>query len=131
MAQYYQFSLLTIAGTMLNMENGLLNPHLDDITPWASKLVRLPYRDKTNTQTSFFYVYTRKVHLMDEYWASVRSSHLFCRGWILQEWLRANDFSSTRQPACFSNVIPTFPEQIAKKGLRLKLRNQMLGPPCN
>ena len=39
MAQYYQFSLVTIAGTMSNMENGLLNPYLNDPTPWASKLV--------------------------------------------------------------------------------------------
>jgi len=87
MAQYYQFSLLTIAGTMSNMENGLLNPYLDDLTPWASRLVQLPYRDKTNTQAGFFYVYRRKVRLVDDYWALVRSSTLFRRGWILQEWL--------------------------------------------
>jgi hypothetical protein len=87
MAQYYQFSLLTIAGTMSNMEKGLLNTYLDDPTPWASKLVRLPYRDQTNAQAGFFYVYRRKVRLVDDYWTSIRSSSLFRRGWIFQEWL--------------------------------------------
>jgi hypothetical protein len=87
MAQYYQFSLLTIAGTMSTMENGLLDPYLDDPRPWASRLVRLPYRDRTNTQAGFFYVYRRKVRLVDDYWALVRSSTLFRRGWIFQEWL--------------------------------------------
>lgn len=87
MAQYYQFSLFTIAGTMQNMENGILHPYQDDATPWASKLVRLPYRDKTHTKAGYFYVYKRKVPLVDEYWSSVRESILFRRGWILQEWL--------------------------------------------
>jgi hypothetical protein len=87
MAQYYQFSLITIAGTMSNMENGLLNPYLYDSTPWASKLVQLPYRDKTHAQAGFFYIYRREVRLVDDYWASVRSSPLFRRGWIFQEWL--------------------------------------------
>jgi hypothetical protein len=87
MAQYYQFSIVTIAGTMSNIENGILNPYLDEPAPWASKLVRLPYRDKMNAQAGFFYVYRRKVRLVDEYLASVRNCHLFRRGWILQEWL--------------------------------------------
>jgi hypothetical protein len=87
MAQYYQFSLITIAGTMSNIENGLLNPYPDDLTTWASKLVRLPYRDGTNVQAGYFYVYRRKVRLADDYWALVRSSILFRRAWILQEWL--------------------------------------------
>lgn len=92
MAQYYQFSLITIAGTMSNMENGLLNPYPADTTPWASKLLQLPYRDKTNALAGYFYVYRRKVRLVDEYLATVRSSHLFCRGWILQEWLLSKRF---------------------------------------
>jgi hypothetical protein len=33
MAQYYQFSILTIGGTMLNIKNGILNPYLNDGHP--------------------------------------------------------------------------------------------------
>lgn len=67
MAQYYQFSLITIARTMSNMENGLLSPYLYDPTLWASKLVQLPYRDKTHAQAGFFYIYKHKVRLADDY----------------------------------------------------------------
>jgi Heterokaryon incompatibility protein (HET) len=87
MVQYYQFSLLTIAGTLPNMENGLLAPNSANDHPWASKLVRLPYRNKANAQAGFFYVYRRKARLTDDYWGSVRNNTLFRRGWVLQEWL--------------------------------------------
>lgn len=87
MAQYYQFSLFTVAGTMSDMENGILSPYVGDPAPWASKLVRLPYRDKMNTQQGYFYVYRRRMPLLDEYWSLVRDCILFRRGWILQEWL--------------------------------------------
>lgn len=87
MAQYYQFSLLTIAGTMTSIGNGLLCPYPEDVTPWATRLVRLPYRDKLGEQAGYFYVYRRKVPLLDDYWTLVRNSNLFRRGWILQEWL--------------------------------------------
>ena len=87
MAEYYQKSLLTIAGTMSNMDNGLLKSHPDNFTPWESKLVQLPYRDQANKQAGYFYVYKRKVCLVDDYWAMIRESILFKRGWILQEWL--------------------------------------------
>jgi hypothetical protein len=87
MAKYYQFSLLTIAGTMTDMRNGLLCPYPDDVKPWASRLVRLPYRDKTGAQKGHFYVYERKFPLLAHYWTLVRNSILFQRGWVLQEWL--------------------------------------------
>ena len=86
-AQYYQFSLLTIAGTMQNMENGILHPYQDGFIPWESRLVRLPYRDNTNANISYFYVYTRKVPPVDDYWSPIRESILFRPSWILQEWL--------------------------------------------
>ena len=69
MAQYYQFSLFTIAGTVPNMENGILHSYQDDLRPWVSKLVRLSYRDKGNTKAGHFYVYQRKVYLVGDYWA--------------------------------------------------------------
>ncbi|RYP58663.1 hypothetical protein DL769_008849 [Monosporascus sp. CRB-8-3] len=87
MAQYYQFSVFTLAGTAEDMSGGLLQPYTKDSVPWSSKLVRLPYRDKTNTIAGHFYSYRRRVLLVDEYMDQVRSSILFRRGWILQEWL--------------------------------------------
>jgi hypothetical protein len=105
MAEYYQLSLLTIAGTNLNMNNGLLSPSASESLstgepgntgepsstsyriPWENKLAQLPYRDETGTQSGVFYAYRRKARLVDDYWALVRGSHLFSRGWILQEWL--------------------------------------------
>lgn len=87
MAQYYQFSIFTLAGTAEDMSNGILHQQPKDITPWVSNLVRLPYRDKTNALAGHFYVYRRRMSLVDEYMSQVRSSILFKRGWILQEWL--------------------------------------------
>lgn len=87
MAQYYQFSIFTLAGTAEDMSNGILHQQPEDITPWVSNLVRLPYRDKMNALAGHFYVYRRRMSLVDEYMSQVRSSILFKRGWILQEWL--------------------------------------------
>jgi hypothetical protein len=69
------------------MSNGILHQQLEDIIPWASTLVRLPYRDKRNALAGHFYVYRRRMPLVDEYISQIRSSILFKRGWILQEWL--------------------------------------------
>lgn len=87
MAQYYQFSIFTLAGTAEDMSNGILHQQPKDITSWVSNLVRLPYRDKMNALAGHFYVYRRRMSLVDEYISQVRSSILFKRGWILQEWL--------------------------------------------
>ncbi|KAF2280703.1 HET-domain-containing protein [Westerdykella ornata] len=87
MAQYYQFSVFTLAGTAEDMTGGLLQPYPRDSVPWASKLVRLPYRDKAGAVAGDFYAYIRRVPLVGEYMDQVRSSILFRRGWILQEWL--------------------------------------------
>lgn len=87
MAQYYQFSIFTLAGTSEDMTNGILRQQPEDIIPWASNLVRLPYRDKRNALAGHFYVYRRRIPLADEYISQIRSSILFKRGWILQEWL--------------------------------------------
>lgn len=87
MAHYYQFSVFTLAGTAVDTTGGLLQPYLKDAVPWSSKLVRLPYRDITNTTAGNFYCFRRRVPVVDEYMDQVRSSILFRRGWILQEWL--------------------------------------------
>ncbi|KAB5576210.1 heterokaryon incompatibility protein-domain-containing protein [Coniochaeta sp. 2T2.1] len=84
MAQYYQFSLLTLAGTTEDTTHGLLRPCND--MPWA-RLVQIPYTDKSGTRPGRFFAYKRRVPLADDYWAAVRESILFRRGWILQEWL--------------------------------------------
>lgn len=87
MAQYYQYSLFTLAGTADDMTGGLMVAYPEEKAPWASSLVQLPYRDKTNAVNGFFYAYKRRTPLVDEYMEQVRSSILFRRGWILQEWL--------------------------------------------
>ncbi|KAK0112706.1 hypothetical protein ONS95_014442 [Cadophora gregata] len=87
MAQYYQFSVFTLAGTAEDMTNGLLRPYAKDAIPWSSKLVRLPYRDKGRAVAGHFYCYRRRVPVVEEYVDQVWSSILFRRGWILQEWL--------------------------------------------
>src|SRR3712207_7859523 len=61
-------------------------PPRSTLFPYTT-LFRSPYRDKTNTIAGNFYLYRRRVPLVDEYMDQVRSSILFRRGWILQEWL--------------------------------------------
>jgi heterokaryon incompatibility protein (HET) len=89
LAQYYQFSLFAIAGTMENIQYGLFRASVGDgdFSPWYSQLMRLPYRDKDGLARGYFYVYCRKVHLVEDYWNLIRKSIIFQRGWILQEWL--------------------------------------------
>lgn len=87
MSQYYQFSIFTLAGTADDMSGGILQPYPQDLMPWGSKLIRLPYRDRDGRQSGHFFVYKRRVPVVEEYMSKVRSSILFQRGWILQEWL--------------------------------------------
>jgi hypothetical protein len=87
MAQYYQFSVFTLAGTAEDISSGILQSYPPEAVPWSSNLVRLPYRDRTNTVAGNFYCFKRRVPVVDEYMDQVRSSILFRRGWILQEWL--------------------------------------------
>jgi len=87
MAQYYQFSVFTLAGTAEDITGGILQPYPKDAVPWSLRLVCLPYRDKTNTIAGSFYCFKRRVPVVDEYMDQIRSSILFRRGWILQEWL--------------------------------------------
>jgi len=86
MAQYYQYSVFTLAGTVPDGSGGLFQSYAKEAVPW-SKLVRLPYRDNTNAEAGYFYCYKRRSPVVDEYMDKVRSSILFQRGWILQEWL--------------------------------------------
>jgi len=87
MAEYYQNSLLTIAGTMSEMEAGILKPYKEEDCPWDPSLVRLPYRNESAQPSGYFYVYKRRSKLVDDYWNLVRESNVFKRAWILQEWL--------------------------------------------
>ncbi|KAF2752206.1 hypothetical protein M011DRAFT_455021 [Sporormia fimetaria CBS 119925] len=89
MAQYYQYSVFTIAGTAEDMRNGILKPRHRDHSPrpWASRLARLPYRDRNHVLAGSFYVFARKTPLVQDYVSQIRESILFRRGWILQEWL--------------------------------------------
>jgi hypothetical protein len=87
MAQYYQHSVFTLAGTAEDITGGLLQSYEKDAIPWASKLVRLPYRDKHGFIAGEIYLYKRRIQVVEEYWSEVRESILLRRGWILQEWL--------------------------------------------
>lgn len=87
MAQYYQFSVFTLAGTAENIAGGLLQPYGKGVIPWSSKLVRLPYRDQMGSVAGHLYCFRRRLPVVGEYMEQVWSSILFRRGWILQEWL--------------------------------------------
>jgi hypothetical protein len=87
MAQYYQFSVFTLAGTAEDVTGGILQPYKEDAVLWSARLIRLPYIDRANALAGFFYCFRRRVPIVKEYMDEVRSSVLFRRGWILQEWL--------------------------------------------
>jgi hypothetical protein len=86
MAQYYQLSTLTVAGTEPSRELGLFKEFADDYQPWSC-LTRLPYRDSNGQIDGWFYVYRRKTLLHDEYEKTIKNSKILQRGWIVQEWI--------------------------------------------
>jgi hypothetical protein len=86
MAQYYQFSTLSVAGTEPSPELGLFEEFSEDYQPWSS-LTRLPYRDSKGLFSGWFYVYRRKTLLHDEYEKTIKNSKILQRGWIVQEWI--------------------------------------------
>jgi hypothetical protein len=86
MAQYYQFSTLSVAGTEPSRELGLFKEFPDDYQPW-SRLARLPYRDSNGQLGGWFYAYRRKSSLHDEYERTIKNSQILQRGWIVQEWI--------------------------------------------
>ena len=87
MAQYYQYSLCTVAGTFADPDCSLLRPFPETSVPWVSRLVRLPYRDRNQTKKGYFYIYKRRLPLLEDYWTTICNSTIFRRGWVLQEWL--------------------------------------------
>ena len=90
MAQNYQHSVITVAGTipMSTANDSILHPFPDSSLPWASSnLVRLPYLDPSHTPAGHFFVFKRQTALINDYFASVRHTAILKRGWILQEWL--------------------------------------------
>ncbi|KAH8912991.1 HET-domain-containing protein [Coniochaeta sp. PMI_546] len=130
MAQYYQFSLLTIAGTMSDMADGLLQPYPDESAPWGSSLVQLPYRDKTGAPAGNLFVYKRQVPVADDYWAAVRESILFRRGWILQEWLLSKRLLWYTSKGLFfechtEGARSEYAEQVMVANARSDLRSQL------
>jgi hypothetical protein len=86
MAQYYQFSTLSVAGTEPSPELGLFDQFPDHYQPW-SRLTRLPYRDSERQLSGWFYVYRRKTSLHEEYEKTIKNSKILQRGWIVQEWI--------------------------------------------
>ena len=83
MGQYYQYSMLTVAVTS-SAGDGFLYTRPE--RPFTT-LVRLPFRDKTNVQRGYFYVYKRFTPPSQEFLSSVWNSELLGRGWVFQEWL--------------------------------------------
>jgi hypothetical protein len=95
MAQYYQHSLLTIATTAKSyLTKGILESYNQSAIPWANPPVQLEYRSESSPDEvgNHFYVYERRQRLVDDYWDNVRSTEIFNRAWILQEWMLSKRF---------------------------------------
>ncbi|KAF2670151.1 hypothetical protein BT63DRAFT_230899 [Microthyrium microscopicum] len=95
MAQYYQHSLLTIATTATTyLTTGILCSHKESTFPWSTPPVQLDYRsDESPDETEdHFYIYKRRQRLIDDYLENVRSTEVFNRAWILQEWILSKRF---------------------------------------
>jgi len=93
MAQYYQYSLLTIATTASDyLTEGILK--YPKPVPWSNPPVRLQYRSASSLDEAagYFYVYKRKQRIIEDYWENVRSAEVFNRAWILQEWMLSKRF---------------------------------------
>jgi len=83
MADYYQYSLLTIAATSGSIDDGLIPPK----TILPPQLARLPYRDSNGSRHGFFYVYSYNWEVDKQYQSFIQESELLSRGWVFQEWL--------------------------------------------
>jgi hypothetical protein len=110
MANYYQQSLLTIAGTYLPRGPTVTDVVLDGDVPRHNEaasstsqrrspgiippaearelphIIRLPYRNREGTMKGNFYL----IHIRatsESHREHVQTSELFSRGWVFQEWL--------------------------------------------
>jgi hypothetical protein len=83
MADYYQYSLLTIAATSGSKDHGLI-PRRIKMPP---RIARLPYRDSKGSRHGYFYVYSYNWEVDRQYLSFIRDSELLSRGWVFQEWL--------------------------------------------
>ena len=83
MADYYQYSLFTIAATSGSKDLGLFPPKI--IMP--PRIARLPYRDSKGSRHGYFYAYSYSWEVDKQYLSFVQDSELLSRGWVFQEWL--------------------------------------------
>jgi hypothetical protein len=85
MGSYYQNAWATIAATMTKAQsrNVFRSPNANT----ASRITRLPYRDKSGKQQGYFYIQSlQNATLSHIFEQSVAESELLTRGWVFQEW---------------------------------------------
>lgn len=83
MADYYQYSCLTISATTVTVNGGLFG-----VVSGTPRIVRLPYRNKDGEQQGFFYLQCMdEATLSGDYDEDIRKSNLLSRGWVFQEWM--------------------------------------------
>ncbi len=83
MADYYQYSLFTVAATSTSTVRGLY-PEKSSKVP---RLARLRYHNTDGHRQGHFYVYSYSWEVDKHYLSSIRDSDLLSRGWVFQEWL--------------------------------------------
>jgi hypothetical protein len=86
MGSYYQNAWATIAATMTNAQSKDVSR--SPTANSASRISRLPYRDKSGKQQGYFYIQSlQNATLSQTFEQSVAESELLTRGWVFQEWI--------------------------------------------
>ncbi|EPE35701.1 HET protein [Glarea lozoyensis ATCC 20868] len=86
MGSYYQNAWATIAATMTNQKP--LDVSRSPSANKASRITRLPYRDKSGKQQGYFYIQSlQNATISQTFEKSVAESELLTRGWVFQEWI--------------------------------------------
>ena len=83
MADYYQYSLLTIVATSASKDLGLIPLRIIS----QPQIARLPYRDSAASRRGYFYAYSYNWEVYRQYQSFVQCSELLSRGWVFQERL--------------------------------------------
>jgi len=84
MAQYYQYSILTLTAVRSAGQAGVF-PVTNQLD--TRSLIQLPYRDRDGIKRGFIYLYSVKDNLPTSYTDLIRSDELLRRGWVFQEQL--------------------------------------------
>jgi hypothetical protein len=99
MADYYQFSWLTIAATTVTESGGIIRTVEAEDMP---RVARLPYRDKTGQQNGHLYAqFADFTARQRDYEKFISQSEMLTRGWVYQEWLLSRRIVSFSRSAVF------------------------------